>query len=104
MNKKMTIVALSSAFIGMGIAMPQCPGEKAMQDQIDQLKATQITMTQKLQAMDSQVKAATTKMDTMSQAIVTLGSAVDAQKGALERLNAAVTEMQTKMAASATKG
>jgi methyl-accepting chemotaxis protein len=103
MNKTTSIAALTAAFIGMGIAMPQCPGEKAMQDQVDQLKATQITMTQKLQAMDGQVKQSNAMMETMKTAITQLAGAVQSQSDAMKRLDDAVKEIQTKLAAGSSK-
>ena len=99
MNKTMSIVACTAAFIGMGMGMPQCPGEKAMQDQVDSLKATQITMTQKLNSVDTQAKAANTDVGQIKQAITQLAGAVDAQKDALKRLDDSIKDLQTKVAA-----
>jgi septal ring factor EnvC (AmiA/AmiB activator) len=105
MNKKLSILACSAAFIGMGVAMPQCPGEKAMQDQIDGLKSTQITMTQKLNAIDAHSKNEGMEEGQIKQAITQLAGAVDAQKDALKRLDDAIKDLQTKVAAlSGSKG
>jgi hypothetical protein len=101
MNKKMSIVALSAAFIGMGVAMPQCPGEKAMQQQVDTLQASNVDMTRKLSMLDSQVKQVNQDLGQTRQLLTQLASAVTAQKDAMDRMDAAVKDIQTKMAAAA---
>jgi ABC-type transporter Mla subunit MlaD len=99
MTKTTSLVACAAAFIGMGIAMPQCPGEKAMQDQVDALKATQITMTQKLNAVDAQSKTANADSAQIKQALTQLAGVIDTQRDALKRLDDAVKDLQTKVAA-----
>lgn len=103
MKKTMSIVACTAAFIGMGMGMPQCPGEKAMQDQVDSLKATQITMTQKLNSVDAQAKAANMDVGQIKQAITQLAGAVDAQKDALKRLDESIKELQNKLASMSSR-
>ncbi len=99
MNKTMTIVACGAAFIGMGIAMPQCPGEKAMQDQVDALRTAQTSMTAKLTAVDGQTKATAGDVNQMKQALTQFAGVIDAQKDALKRLDDSIKDLQTKVAA-----
>ena len=54
MNKKIQALVTAGAFLGMGIAMPSCPGQQAMQQQIDTLQTKTIELTQKISKVDSQ--------------------------------------------------
>ena len=51
------IVIFTAAFVGMGMSLPSCPGDKAMQQQIDMLQQSNTDMTRKLQNLDAELKA-----------------------------------------------
>lgn len=100
MNKPMTFLAFGAAFIGMGIAMPQCPGEKALQDQVDTLTKSNMQLTQKINKMDSQLQSMFNEIGLTKQFATQMTATVTEQKGALDRLDAAVKDLQAKAAAA----
>jgi septal ring factor EnvC (AmiA/AmiB activator) len=102
MNKKMSIVVCSAAFVAMGMGMPQCPGEKAMQQQVDAMQTSQQTMTTKLTLMDTQLKTVNSDATQTKQILSQLAQAIQAQKDALDREDVAIKDIQAKMTASAT--
>jgi septal ring factor EnvC (AmiA/AmiB activator) len=106
MNKKLSILACSVAFVGMGMGMPQCPGEKAAQQQMDSLQQSNQDMTKKLQALDGEIKSMNGDLSQTKQLMTQLAAAVTAQKDAMDRMDAAVKDLQAKAAAApkATKG
>lgn len=99
MNRKLTWLALGAAVVGMGISMPSCPGQQAMQQQIDELKTKNAEMTKQLQAHDNQVKTLMGEMSQVKTLLQQISSAVLAQKQALEQIDAA---MKTKSGKSKT--
>jgi peptidoglycan hydrolase CwlO-like protein len=100
MHKNLRILAFASAFVGMGIAMPQCPGQQAMQQQIDGLEAKGQDTTRRLQAMDAEVKRLNGEFVTAKQLLAQMTDAIQAQKTALDKLNGAM-EAQAQAAAAA---
>ncbi len=102
MNKKMSILACSAAFVAMGMGMPQCPGEKAMQQQMDLLQTSNQALTTKLSAMDSQMKSVSADATQTKQLMTQLAGVVTAQKDALDRMDLAVKDLQAKVTALST--
>jgi septal ring factor EnvC (AmiA/AmiB activator) len=104
-NKKIFVTALTGACLAMAMTMPSCPGQQAMQQQIDTLQSSQQDMATKLRGMETQVKAATAGSDEQKKVIGELTAAVAAQKTAIDNLNAAVQQMDARIAGlSASKG
>jgi peptidoglycan hydrolase CwlO-like protein len=102
-NKKIFVTVLTGACLAMAMTMPSCPGQQAMQQQIDTLQSGQQDMTNKMRALDTQVKTATAGSDEQKKIIGELTAAVAAQKTAIDNLNAAVQQLDAKIAASASK-
>jgi septal ring factor EnvC (AmiA/AmiB activator) len=98
MSKKLRWLAFSAAFLGMGFAMPSCPGQQAMQQQIDALTTTNAALTKKVQELDSQVKTLNTDMNSAKEIFNQLNNAIQAQKTALEQLDTAFKASQAKPA------
>lgn len=96
MKKNLSILACSVAFVGMGMGMPQCPGEKAAQQQMDALQQTNQDMTKKLQTLDGEIRSMNGDLVQTKQLMTQLASAVTAQKDAMDRMDAAVKDLQAK--------
>jgi septal ring factor EnvC (AmiA/AmiB activator) len=104
MNKKFYVI-LFAAFIGMGMSMPSCPGQQAMQQQIDTLTTQNADLTKRVQGLDSQVKQLNSDMGQVKQLLKPMSDAIQAQKAGMDQLDANMKEIQAKMtAAAASKG
>ena len=103
MNKKYavsTVIALS-AFLGMGMSMPSCPGQQEMKDQVTALQAQNGDLAKKIQAQEAKVKQLTEDMNTIKTALPQVVSTIQAQKTGLDQLDSAIKELQSK---SSSKG
>lgn len=100
MNKKFYVV-LFAAFLGMGMSMPSCPGQQALQEQVDKLTSQNADLNKRVMSMDANVKQLDNDMSQVKQLLKPLADTVQAQKGAMELLDANLKEVQTKLAAKA---
>jgi septal ring factor EnvC (AmiA/AmiB activator) len=91
------LAILSAAFLGMGAGMPSCPGQQAMQQQIDTLQGTTNEQTKKLQVLESQVKALAGENGQMKMLLEQVVNRVQAQQQSLEQTNTAVQAIQAKL-------
>ena len=103
MNKKFTGIVLTAAVFGMGLSMPSCPGQQAMQEQVEALKTSQADSNKKIQALDAQIKKMTGDVDQMKALVSQVSNAVLAQKMAIENMDAALKAVQSKPAAGKKK-
>jgi septal ring factor EnvC (AmiA/AmiB activator) len=90
MDRRLFLVAVVSAFLAMGISMPSCPGQQAMQQQIDGLNTKNGELTKKMQTMDNQLKGMAGEMGQMKELLAQVSNTVLAQKTAIEQLEAAM--------------
>jgi len=97
-NKKIGAVLLPAiAFVTMGISMPSCPGQQAIQQQIDALQARATESDQKVQALTNQVSTLNKEMTDVKSLLEQVGQTVIAQKDAISALEAANKAMEEKM-------
>lgn len=101
MNKKLTWVAFGAAFAGMGMAMPSCPGQQAMQQQIDALNAKNGELEKRVQTMNTQLTTVNKDMGDVKTLLSQVSNTVLAQKQAIEQLDAAVKAAASKPAPKA---
>ena len=109
MTKKLVWLSGVAGLMTMGVAMPSCPGQQAMQQQIDDVMKVSTDMTRKLQSQDAKIKGLESDMGQVKQLLGQMTNAIQAQKGALEQLDVSVKDLAAKAAAkpaakSATKG
>lgn len=98
-------VVLFAAFIGMGMSMPSCPGQQAMQQQIDTLTAQNAELTKHVQAADAQIKSLNKDMTDVKNLLQPMANAIQAQKASIDQIDANMKEIQAKMTAKpAAKG
>ena len=87
MNKKLTLATIAvCGFLTLG--MPGCPGQQALQQQLDQLQQRNTELTRRLQASEGQLKTLTGEFVQYKQLISEITNAVLAQKTAIEQLQA----------------
>lgn len=101
MKKQTRAFVFVAAILGMGISMPSCPGQQAMQQQIDTLQTANTDLTKKVQSYDAQIKQLNKDSAEVKANLDGAVKAIEAQKAALEALNTAVTEIKAKAAAPA---
>ncbi len=92
-----TVVVSTAALLGMGIAMPSCPGQQAMQQQIDSLQAKNTEQAQQAQALDGQLKAMNADMLQVKTLLEQVSNTVLAQKQALEQIDATLKTTQQQV-------
>lgn len=92
-------VILLAAFIGMGMSMPSCPGQQAMQQQIDTLTSQNAELVKRFQVMDSQIKMLNKDMGDVKSLLKPIADTVQAQKTSIDQLDANLKEIQSKMTA-----
>ena len=93
------VVALAA--LGMGITMPSCPGQEAMQQQIDALQTKNAELTRKVTALEATTKKISDDMGKMTQLLAEMTNTIQAQKGAMDQMSGAIKELQARAAAPA---
>jgi hypothetical protein len=98
MEKKLRLVAFAAAFVGMGISMPQCPGQQALQQQVDGLETKSADTSRKMQMVDNELKRMNQELVTAKTLLEKVSNTVLAQQQAIDRIDGA---MKAQAAASA---
>src|SRR4051812_23085294 len=96
MKKYSQWFVFAAAFLGMGIAMPSCPGQQAMQQQIDALQTSNTDLTKKVQTLNTEITTLHKDMEQVKQLLPQITNVIQAQKGALDQLDGTVKDMQAK--------
>lgn len=104
MKKNFRWLVLGVAFIGMGAGMPSCPGQKAMQQEMDSVQAANQDLTKKVQALSAQVTGLNNDMAQVKQLLPQMTQLIKAQKDQLDLVDAAVKDMQSKTMKGPNKG
>jgi septal ring factor EnvC (AmiA/AmiB activator) len=89
---------LASAVSLMGIAMPSCPGQEAMQKQIDSLTQSNAELTRKVQMMDASLKTNASDMGQAKQLFEQMTNALQSQKTELTNVETALKDAQAQLA------
>lgn len=97
-NKKIFFAVLTGACLTMAMTMPSCPGQQAMQQQIDTLQTSQQDVAAKVRGLEGQVKASAAGTEDQKKMMAEMGAAIAAQKTAIDNLNAAVQQLDAKIA------
>ncbi len=89
-------IILPAAFAAMGIAMPSCPGQQAMQQQIETLTTTNTDLNKKVQVLTTQLNGLTNEMNQVKQILPQVTSLLTSQKTVLDQLDSSVKDLQAK--------
>jgi uncharacterized protein HemX len=98
MKKITRALALIASCTGMGMAMPSCPGQQAMQQQIDTVQASNVELAKKVQAQNAQITTLHNDMVQVKQLLPQMSNVIQAQKGSIDQLDASVKELKLKTA------
>jgi len=102
MKKKLiTIGWMGTAMLAMGITMPACPGQQAMQQQIDDLTKRDAELNKRLTALENSVRTGMGDVGAMKQSFGPMGQQLQAIGPRLDGLEAGMKDIQAKMAAAA---
>lgn len=104
MNKHLRWIVLGAAATTMGIAMPSCPGQQAMQEQIDQLQKNNVALNQRIQKLEVNVTGMTGELNAAKTQLQQIGPFIQGKMAELDQLKATVTELQARVPAKPAKG
>ncbi len=92
--RRLKWIALPLATLGLGISMPSCPGQQAMQQQLDSVEKRESALTQRVQSLENQLKNLNTEMGKVKQQLANISGIVIEQKRAIESLQTEVVKLR----------
>lgn len=102
MNKSLKISMIAAtAVLTMGLSVPSCPGQQAMQQQIDSIQTKEAENTRKVQALENQIKTLSNDMIQVKTLLAQVSNTVLAQKQAIDQMDQAMKAQQAAAAAAA---
>ena len=96
MKKYFKYLVFAASFAGMGIAMPSCPGQQAMQQQVDALQTANLEAGKKFRTLQTQVTGLSNDMNQVKQLLPQMTNVIQAQKAALDQLDVTVQQLRNK--------
>jgi septal ring factor EnvC (AmiA/AmiB activator) len=103
MKKNISLIVLVAALISMGLSMPGCPGQQALQKQVDELTAKSLESSKRIQNLETQVRSLTGDMNQVKTLLTQVSNTVLAQKTAIEQLEGALKAKGGKAKSSGKK-
>jgi septal ring factor EnvC (AmiA/AmiB activator) len=106
MSKKFVAPVIGASFLMMGLSMPSCPGQQAMQQQVDALKASETEMKNRIAGLEGQIKSLRDEAEQTKGLMAQLGTGLTEQGKAIEEMKAAAAQPKpaAKPAAKPAKG
>ncbi len=96
MKKQFNVLFFFCVLVGLGMSMPRCPGQQAIQQQLDLMQVTHQEYNKKIQTLTSQVTTLNSEMQQVKQLLPQMTNVIQAQKTSIDQLSATVKELQTK--------
>ena len=97
-------LTLVGAFLTLGIAMPSCPGQQEMKQQLDTLQNSQTESNRRLQQMDSQVRTMSQDISNKKQGFEPLAGMIQADHNDIQQLKTQIQDLSNKIAAMGGRG
>lgn len=97
MSQNIRIMAFAGAVLLMGMTMPSCPGQQAMQQQIDTVQSANDMNSKRVQAMDIQLRQMGQDFSQSKQLLEQMANAIQTQKASIDQLNASLKMMDAKV-------
>ena len=94
MRKNLRWGAILLSVLGMGMAMPSCPGQQAMQEQIDRMQATQTEQLKRVQNLTTQTSKMNQDMTQIKQLLTDMTNVISSQKGLIDKLSMDLQSLQ----------
>ncbi len=95
---------MTAAVLLMSVTMPSCPGQQAMQEQIDAQKTTQVELMKRLQTDESQLKQIIEAMNQAKTDTTAMGSTVGQLNTTVEQLKVSVQGLEAKLTKPGARG
>src|SRR3954466_12223704 len=90
LHGKIRWVAFAAAALGMGMSMPSCPGQQAMQQQIDALTAKTAESDKRLMALNAQMGNMSKDLGEARTLVAQVSQTVLAQKDQIAQMDTAI--------------
>ncbi len=88
---------LLAAPMGLGLSMPSCPGQDAIQQQMDSIQAKGIESEKKVQALSAQVASMDKDLTEARTLLAQVSQTVLEQKATLEQMSAGMKDLSEKV-------
>ena len=88
------------AFAGMAFTLPSCPGQQALQEQVDTMSTSVQKQTKAVNDLSAQVRTMNDEMNTMKSLLSQVSSTVLAQKTTIEELQAKTVSLDQRLSAA----
>ena len=82
------------AILGMGMGMPSCPGQQAVQQQLETVQTSHTELAKKVQTLSTQLTTLSSDMAQVKQLLPQMTNIIQAQKTTIEQLANTVRELQ----------
>lgn len=99
MNNVIRIIVISGAVVGMGFSMPSCPGQQAMQQQVDALTAKSSEMNKDVQSLTTKSDQANTELTKLNALVAQLNTEMTEQKQKMEQIEVSIKALNDKLTA-----
>ena len=104
MNSKQALLPLvTTSLLMMGLGVPSCPGQQAMQQQIDSIKTEETELKMKMQAVDTQLKALKEDLEQTKALVAPMSLAAKDQAASIERLDSSIKALETSFKSMSAK-
>lgn len=103
MKKTLTGFAFIVAILGMGISMPSCPGQQAMQDKVDALEKSNADLRKAVMTSADTSRAMAADLSTVKTEIGQMSQELQAEATRLGTLDASVNDIKARLAAPPAK-
>ncbi len=96
-KKHVSWLLIAAAPLGLGIAMPSCPGQQEMKQQIETLQNSNLELTKKIQSLTTQVQTMNNDVSQIKTLLPQMTNVISGQKGAMDKIEADIRELQSRM-------
>lgn len=97
------MVVATSALLGLGVSMPSCPGQQALQKQVDEMSNTLKDTNKKILGMEGVLRGLEGDNKQFKELLEQMTKTIQAQKTALDQLDQITKELQAKATAKGSK-
>lgn len=98
-NRKLLLVSLLTILV-LGLGMPSCPGQQAMQQQLDGVQTTANDNNKKIQQLTSQVNMLNTEVGKLKEVLTQATATIEAHQGAIKQMEDSIKAIQALPPAS----
>jgi peptidoglycan hydrolase CwlO-like protein len=99
MRKIIQAIAISGAFLALGFSMPSCPGQQALQQQMDILQAKASEAGKELQVLVTKLDQANSEISKTNAVMAQMNTVITEQKLQIEQLEASMKILSDKITA-----